>query len=168
MLPSVELYTDGSCKDNMHGGPGGWGAILIMNKSGQFHIRELSKVEPNSTTNNKMELTAVIEGLKALTTKCNVTIYSDSKYVTDAFNQRWIYRWIENGWRSSTNTKVKNMELWMELFRLTRQHNCTFTWVKGHSSNNINNRCDQLARGLVQSRGKFSIEESKGINSCFV
>ncbi len=98
------------------------------------------------TTNNIMELTAVIEGLKLLKFPCNVDLYSDSAYVVNAFNQKWIYGWMKNGWKTSNKEPVKNKELWEELYGLTKVHNVNFIKVKGHSDNEFNNRCDELAR----------------------
>ena len=120
---------------------GGWGAILIYKNI----KKEMSGGEKN-TTNNIMEMTAVIEGLKALKYKCEVEIYSDSAYVVNAFNQGWIYKWIKKGWVTSDKEPVKNKKLWQELYDLTKNHKVTFIKVKGHSDNELNNRCDELAR----------------------
>ena len=102
------------------------------------------------TTNNIMEITAVIEGLKKLKRPCNVEIYSDSAYVVNAFNNGWIYSWIKNNWKTSSKEPVKNKELWQELYDLTRIHKVTFMKVKGHSDNEFNNRCDELARSEIE------------------
>ena len=128
---------------HVHGnpGPGGWGAILIYKDI----KKEISGGE-DETTNNIMELTAVIEGLKALKHECEVEIYSDSSYVVNAFLQGWIYNWIKKGWVTSGKDPVKNKELWQELYNLTKKHKVTFNKVKGHSDNELNNRCDELAR----------------------
>lgn len=120
---------------------GGWGAILIYKEI----KKEISGGE-KETTNNIMEITAVIEGLKALKHECEVEIYSDSAYVVNAFNQGWIYNWIKKGWITSGKEPVKNKELWQELYNLTKKHKVTFNKVKGHSDNELNNRCDELAR----------------------
>ena len=102
------------------------------------------------TTNNIMEITAVIEGLKLLKFPCKVKLYSDSAYVVNAFNQKWIYGWLKNGWKNSSKEPVKNKELWQELYNLTNVHEVEFIKVKGHSDNEYNNRCDELARNAIQ------------------
>ncbi len=137
-MKRVTLYTDGACSGNP--GRGGWGAILIYGS----YRKELSGGEP-VTTNNKMELTAVIEGLKALNEPCEVDVYSDSAYVVNAFLQDWISGWIRRGWKN-----VKNIELWNELIALTEKHKVHFNKVKGHADDELNNRCDELARGEVK------------------
>ena len=103
------------------------------------------------TTNNIMEITAVIEGLKMLKYKCEVEVYSDSAYVVNAFNNKWIYGWIKNNWINSSKEPVKNKELWQELYSLTKQHEVKFIKVKGHSDNKYNNRCDELARAAIKN-----------------
>lgn len=137
-MKRVTLYTDGACSGNP--GRGGWGAILIYGS----YRKELSGGEP-MTTNNKMELTAVIEGLKALNEPCEVDVYSDSAYVVNAFLQDWISGWIRRGWKN-----VKNIELWNELIALTEKHKVHFNKVKGHADDELNNRCDELARSEVK------------------
>ena len=144
MMEQITIYTDGACSGNP--GPGGWGAILLYNDI----IKELSGGKPN-TTNNIMEMTAVIEALKALKKPCNVNLYSDSAYVVNAFLQNWILGWIKNGWKNSSKEEVKNKELWQELFSLTKIHDVTFHKVKGHADNEYNNRCDELARNAIKS-----------------
>ena len=135
-MDNIILYTDGACSGNP--GPGGWGAVLIFNGI----EKELSGANPN-TTNNVMEITAVIEGLKALKRPCNVNIYSDS------FEKNWINNWIKNNWVNSKKEPVKNKELWLELYNLTKIHKVTFNKVKGHSNVKYNNRCDELARNAI-------------------
>lgn len=103
------------------------------------------------TTNNIMELTAVIEGLKLLKYPCEVDLYSDSSYVINAFKQEWIYNWLKNNWKTSGKEPVKNKELWMELYELTKKHKVNFIKVKGHSDNQYNNRCDEMARNAIKS-----------------
>ena len=125
-------------------GPGGWGSILIYKEN----RKEIYGAMDN-TTNNIMELTAVIEALKMLKFKCNVKLYSDSAYVVNAFNNKWIYGWKKNGWKNASKEPVKNKELWEELDRLTNVHNVQFIKVKGHSDNEFNNRCDELARKAI-------------------
>lgn len=135
----VTIYTDGACSGNP--GKGGWGAILIYGDV----VKELSGGEDN-TTNNRMELKAVIEGLKALKSPCDVEIYSDSAYVVNAFTQKWIDNWIKNNWKTADKKSVKNVDLWQELLVLIKTHNVTFKKVKGHSDNELNERCDKLAK----------------------
>lgn len=141
-MDNIILYTDGACSGNP--GPGGWGAVLIFNGI----EKELSGANPN-TTNNVMEITAVIEGLKALKRPCNVNIYSDSAYVVNCFEKNWINNWIKNNWVNSKKEPVKNKELWLELLNLTKIHKVTFNKVKGHSNVKYNNRCDELARNAI-------------------
>lgn len=132
----------------VHGnpGPGGWGSILMYKDV----KKEISGNQKN-TTNNIMEITAVLEALKLLKYPCNVTIYSDSAYVVNCFNQGWIYNWIKKGWKTANKEPVKNKELWEELYNLTKIHNVTFVKVKGHSDNEFNNRCDELARNAIDT-----------------
>lgn len=141
----VTLYTDGSCSGNP--GPGGWGAILMC---GPFK-KTLSGGDIQ-TTNNRMELTAVIQGLKALTEKCEVDLYSDSKYVIDSIEKGWLHRWVANRWRKADGSHVPNGDLWKELVELLYIHTVRVHWVKGHASNEYNNMCDQLA---VAETAKF-------------
>ena len=141
-MEKVTIYTDGACSGNP--GPGGWGTILMYKDV----KKEISGGNKN-TTNNVMELTAVIEGLKMLKFPCEVKIYSDSAYVVNAFMQKWIYGWLKNGWKTSNKEDVKNKELWQELYEFTKIHNIEFIKVKGHSDNEYNNRCDELARNAI-------------------
>lgn len=141
-MEEVIIYTDGACSGNP--GPGGWGSILMYREN----KKEISGGKKN-TTNNVMELTAVIEALKLLKFKCKVSVYSDSAYVVNAFNQKWIYGWMKNGWKNASKEPVKNKELWEELYELTKIHEVTFIKVKGHSDNEYNNRCDEMAREEV-------------------
>ena len=143
-MKTVTLYTDGACSGNP--GPGGWGAILEFNG----HEKELSGGEIN-TTNNRMELTAVIRGLQALKEPCIVELYSDSKYVIDAFNQNWIDGWIQKGWKRGKNEPVKNIDLWKRLLKAKEGHQVTFIWVKGHNGHDYNERCDALATAYADS-----------------
>ena len=138
------IYTDGACSGNP--GPGGWGSILMMGEN----RKEISGGKKD-TTNNVMELTAVIEALKLLKRPCKVDLYSDSAYVVNAFLQNWILGWIKNGWKNSSKEEVKNKELWQELFSLTKIHDVTFHKVKGHADNEYNNRCDELARNAIKN-----------------
>ena len=141
-MEEVIIYTDGACSGNP--GPGGWGSILMY----KGNTKEISGGKKD-TTNNVMELTAVIEALKLLKFKCKVNLYSDSAYVVNAFNQKWIYGWMKNGWKNASKQPVKNKELWQELYELTKTHDVTFIKVKGHSDNEYNNRCDEMARQEV-------------------
>lgn len=142
-MEKVIIYTDGACSGNP--GPGGWGSIL-MYKEKKKEIFGGKK----DTTNNVMELTAVIEGLKLLKYPCEVELYSDSAYVVNAFEQGWIYNWVKNNWKTAGKSSVKNQELWQELYHLTKIHKVEFHKVKGHSDNEYNNRCDELARNAIK------------------
>jgi len=142
MKKTVTLYTDGACSGNP--GLGGYGGILIY---GEVQ-REYSGSE-SQTTNNRMELMAVIEGLKRLKYPCIVEVYSDSAYTVNAFDNGWIYAWKKNGWKKADNKPVLNVDLWEELYTLTRIHEVTFHKVAGHADNQLNNRCDELARGAI-------------------
>ena len=137
-MKQVIIYTDGACSGNP--GPGGWGAILEYNGI----EKELSGGE-RDTTNNRMELTGVIEALSALREPCRVSLFTDSKYIVDGINEGWAKKWRENGWMRNKKEKALNPELWEKLLELIEKHEVTFNWVKGHASNEKNNRCDQLA-----------------------
>ena len=140
----VKLYTDGSARGNPHG-PGGYGAVLeYVDPKGELHRKELSQGYVK-TTNNRMELMAVIAGLEALNRPCEADVYSDSKYVVDAFNQKWIENWVKRGWRKADGKPVKNSKLWKELLEAMKPHQVRFIWVKGHDGHVMNERCDQLA-----------------------
>lgn len=143
----VILYTDGACSGNP--GAGGWGAILIFNGV----ERELSGGEAH-TTNNRMELMAVIKGLEALKYPCAVEIYSDSAYTVNAFVNGWISSWEKNGWKKADGKAVLNTDLWQSLLKLSKTHEVTFKKVKGHADNEYNNRCDALARGAIPRDSK--------------
>ena len=145
----VTIYTDGACSGNP--GAGGWGAILIS-KTKQ---KEISGFEPN-TTNNQMELTAVIKALEMLKFSCSVNLYSDSAYVVNAINQNWLENWKNNGWVGSDKKPVKNIELWQKLDNLLSKHSVEFIKVKGHADNEYNNRCDALATGEIAKHAKIN------------
>lgn len=138
MMKQITIYTDGACSGNP--GPGGWAAILEYNG----REKELSGGEAH-TTNNRMELTAVIEALKALKEGCEVDLYSDSKYVIDALEKGWVYNWRRNNWVKSDKKPALNSDLWETLLGEMARHKVKLHWVKGHASNPKNNRCDELA-----------------------
>ena len=137
-MKEVTIYTDGACSGNP--GPGGWGAILSWNGA----EKELSGGAPE-TTNNRMELTAVIEALGRLREPCRVDLYSDSKYVIDALQKGWVYSWQKRGWIKADKKPALNRDLWEQLLPLLERHEVRFHWVKGHADNEKNSRCDQLA-----------------------
>ncbi len=146
-MKKVEIFTDGACSGNP--GPGGWGAILRCDGK----EKELSGGEKD-TTNNRMELTAVIKALEALKYPCQVFVTTDSKYVCDAINQKWVYSWRDNNWRKKDKKPALNPDLWQRLLELLDIHNVQFTWVKGHNDHPENERCDRLA---VNEYLKFNI-----------
>ena len=143
-MKKIEIFTDGACSGNP--GKGGWGAILRFGE----HQKELSGGEKN-TTNNRMELTAVIEALKALKEPCEVVITTDSKYVSDAVTLGWAENWRKNGWKKADKKPALNVDLWEQLLELLSQHKVTFNWVKGHAGHVENERCDQLAVSYYQN-----------------
>lgn len=143
-MKKVILYTDGACSGNP--GVGGWGAVL---KYGSAEKR-ISGAEEN-TTNNRMEMTAVIEGLKCLKEKCEVDVYSDSAYTVNAFENGWIYNWKKNGFKKADNKPVLNVDLWEKLIELTNTHKVKFIKVKGHADDEYNNICDKLATDAVKN-----------------
>lgn len=147
MKKQVEIYTDGACSGNP--GIGGWAAVLLY----RGHKKEISGAEAE-TTNNRMELTAIIQALSALKGECEATVYSDSAYSVNAVNEGWIYGWRNNGWRTSGKDDVKNVDLWQELLELMKRHEVTFIKVKGHADNELNNRCDLLARTAIKDLQK--------------
>ena len=138
-MKKVVIYTDGACSGNP--GSGGWAAILIYKG-----IEKIISGNAKDTTNNVMELTAVIKGLEALKERCEVSVYSDSAYVVNAVEERWLFGWAASGWRTADKKPVKNVELWQELYELLKKHKVGFVKVKGHSDDVNNNRCDALAR----------------------
>ena len=142
-MNKVIIYTDGACSGNP--GPGGWGAILMYDNQ----KKEISGGEKN-TTNNIMEMTAAIKALECLKFPCEVELYSDSAYLVNAFNQKWIGSWIKNNWKNTKKEEVKNKELWEILIKMNKIHKINFIKVKGHSDNIYNNRCDELARGEIK------------------
>lgn len=142
-MKSVQIYTDGACRGNP--GRGGWGAILVYGS----YEKELSGGE-EMTTNNRMELMAAIAGLSALRESCEVTLYSDSKYLVDAFNLGWVESWRTHGWKRGRE-ELKNPDLWEKLYSLTSTHKVSFVWVKGHNGHDYNERCDALATAYADS-----------------
>ena len=144
-MEKILIYTDGACSGNP--GPGGWSAILMYKE----HKKEISGGD-NETTNKSMEMTAVVNALKQLKKRYNyeIEVYSDSAYVVNAFDKGWIYNWQKNNWKTASKEPVKNKELWEELYDLTKKHKVNFIKVKGHSDNEYNNRCDELARGEIE------------------
>lgn len=145
-MKEVTIYTDGACSGNP--GPGGWGAVLMYGG----RRKELSGGE-RMTTNNRMELVAVIEALRALKQPCAVTVFSDSAYVVNGFNSGWVDGWIRNGWINSKGQPVENQDLWKTLLGEMKRHRVQYVKVKGHSDNEWNNRCDQLAREAIKALG---------------
>lgn len=137
-MKEVTIYTDGACSGNP--GPGGYGAILIYNG-----VEKEISGGMESTTNNQMEMLGVIKSLELLKEKCKVTLYSDSAYVINAINNKWIYSWKKNNWIKSDKKKAKNIKLWEKILELIEKHDITFVKVKGHADNEYNNRCDKLA-----------------------
>ena len=142
-MKNVEIYTDGACSGNP--GKGGWGCVLIYNG----FKKEFSGYDEN-TTNNRMELNAVIEALKKLKEPCNVDLFTDSAYVSNAFLNDWITTWKNNGFKNSSKKEISNKEMWLELLELCSVHQVTFHKVKGHSDNELNNRCDKLATDEIK------------------
>lgn len=145
-MKTVTVYTDGACSGNP--GPGGWGAILMYGD----HRKELSGYDPQ-TTNNRMELMAAIEAVRAIKDPCRIRLHSDSAYLVNAFLQNWLRNWQRNGWVNSQKKPVENQDLWRELLAVSRPHEVEWIKVKGHADNPHNNRCDELARGAITSRG---------------
>lgn len=142
-MKQIEIYTDGACSGNP--GVGGWGAVLIYGKI----KREISGAEPN-TTNNRMEIMAVLKALSLVKEPCEINIYSDSAYVVNAFCEDWISGWQKNNWKNANKKEVKNKELWLMLLQLLKPHKITWIKVKGHADNKLNNRCDFLATTAIK------------------
>ncbi len=153
----VKIYTDGAARGNPDG-PGGYGTVLeYVDTKGELHTRELSQGYKR-TTNNRMELMAVISGLEALNRPCEVEVYSDSQYVVNAFNQHWIDGWIKKGWKRGKNEQVKNVDLWKRLLTAKEPHDVTFIWVTGHAGHPQNERCDALATGAADGKDLITDE----------
>ena len=143
-MGTLKIFTDGAARGNPDG-PGGYGAVLqYTDKDGVMHEKELSQGYYR-TTNNRMELMAAIAALEALNRPCLADLYSDSKYLVDAFNQKWVDKWIKNGWKRGKSGAVKNIDLWKRLLKAMEPHRVRFIWVKGHAGHPENERCDMLA-----------------------
>ncbi len=153
-MKKVEIYTDGACSGNP--GVGGWAAILSYNRA-EKEIYGYDK----QTTNNRMEMFAVIMGLRALKQACEVTVFTDSAYVSDAFLKNWIDNWQQNNWKTAAKADVKNADLWKALLFEVKKHKVNFVRVKGHSDNEKNNRCDKLATGAIEEYLKLVKENQK-------
>ena len=143
-MKAIEIYTDGACSGNP--GPGGWGVVLLY----QGNKKELSGYQPE-TTNHRMELCAAIQGLAALREPCEVTLYSDSSYLINAFEKHWLDNWQRNGWKTSSKSPVENQDLWKLLLLHVKNHRVRFVKVKGHSDNAYNNRCDEMAVAAIRN-----------------
>ena len=153
----VKIYTDGAARGNPEG-PGGYGVVLeYIDAKDKLHIKELSQGYVK-TTNNRMELRAVIAGIEILNRPCEITVYSDSKYVVDAFNQKWIDTWVAKNWHRGKSGPVKNIDLWKRLLQVKESHEVTFVWVKGHAGHAQNERCDVLATSAAD--GENLIEDT--------
>lgn len=151
-MGTVRIFTDGSARGNPDG-PGGYGVVLqYVDRKGVLHEKELS-AGYERTTNNRMELMAAIAGLEALNRSCEVELYSDSKYLTDAFNQGWIDNWVRNNWKRGKSGPVKNIDLWKRMLAAMERHQVTFHWVKGHAGHPENERCDRLATAAADGNG---------------
>ncbi|MDD2958928.1 MAG: ribonuclease HI [Lachnospiraceae bacterium] len=154
----VKIYTDGSARGNPDG-PGGYGTVMeYVDSKGELHTREYSQGYIK-TTNNRMELMAAIIGLEALNRPCQVELYSDSKYLVDAFNQHWIDGWLKKNWKRGKNEPVKNVDLWKRLLAAKAQHQVKFCWVKGHDGHPQNERCDELATSAADGTDLIADEQ---------
>ncbi|HAQ60851.1 TPA: ribonuclease HI [Candidatus Delongbacteria bacterium] len=152
-MKQVTIYADGACSKNP--GPGGWGTVLIY----EDKIKKLSGFHEMST-NNIMELTAVIQGLKALKEKCRIEVFTDSKYIVDSVT-KWLPGWKRNGWITSSKKQVKNIDLWQELTSLSDLHEVSWNWVKGHNGNLYNEECDKMAKDQIESNKKSKPENDQ-------
>ena len=143
MMKEVIIYTDGACSYNP--GPGGWAAVLLY----KGNEKRISGFEPD-TTNNRMELTAVLEALKALKEPCSVTVHTDSAYIHNAFEKGWIDKWLMNGWKNASKQPVENQDIWKAILQAAREHQVKYKKVKGHADDKYNNICDELARKAIK------------------
>lgn len=157
--PNISIYTDGACANNP--GKGGYGIVLMYeDKNHTMHQKKISKGF-EMTTNNRMELLAVIDALNYLKKPCKIKLYSDSKYVIDAINQKWLDGWVEKNWKLNTKNPVKNIDLWKRFLEAQKPHEIEFIWVKGHDSNEFNNLCDKLA---VEARMQENLPIDEGFS----
>lgn len=162
-LMRVTVYTDGASRGNP--GPGGYGAVLLYtDPSGVEHRKELSQGY-RTTTNNRMELLAVVVALEALLRPCEVEVHSDSQYVVNAFNQHWVEGWLRKGWKNSQKQPVKNADLWKRLLTAMEPHKVSWVWVKGHAGHALNERCDQLATEAADGFSGPLLEDEGFVNS---
>ncbi len=162
----VTIHTDGAARGNP--GPGGYGAVLhYVDPSGKLHVKELSQGY-ECTTNNRMELLGVIVALEALKRPCTIDLYSDSKYVVDAFNQHWVEGWLARGWKNAKKEPVKNIDLWKRLLEAKRPHEVKFHWLKGHAGHPENERCDELATAAADSGNRVCDEGFEAGDPSFV
>lgn len=143
MMKEVIIYTDGACSYNP--GPGGWAAVLIY----KGNEKRISGFEPE-TTNNRMELSAVLEALKALKEPCSVVVHTDSAYIHNAFERGWIDKWLSNGWKNASKQPVENQDLWKAILQAAKDHKVSYKKVKGHANDKYNNICDELARKAIK------------------
>lgn len=150
----VYIYTDGSCSKNP--GPGGWGCILKYNS----RVKELSGGDCN-TTNNRMEMTAVIQALKSLNQPCEVVLFTDSQYICNSINNEWVFLWKKNNWIKSDKKTVLNIDLWEEILSLLDKHDVQFKWIKGHNGHPENERCDKLAVEQTRLHSQICTENQK-------
>ena len=159
----VEIYTDGAAKGNPNG-PGGYGAVLrFTDTNGEIHEKEIS-AGYDKTTNNRMELMGAIAALEMLKRPCEIEVFTDSQYITNAFNKKWLEHWKEDGWRNASHKPVKNVELWQRLLKAAKTHTITWTWIKGHNGNELNERCDSLAVAASElPREKLLHDDGRGM-----
>ena len=158
-LPKVKIYTDGACANNP--GKGGYGIVVMYEKADKTIVQKNLSRGFEMTTNNRMELLAVVDALSALKSPCSIELYSDSKYVVDAINQKLLDGWQDKNWKLNTKNPVKNIDLWQKLLNAMKPHEIKFIWVKGHASNEYNNLCDKLA---VEARSQDKLEVDFGFN----
>ena len=154
-MKTIDIYTDGACSGNP--GPGGYGIVLLYKD-----MRKELSAGYRLTTNNRMEILAVIRSLEALKEKCKVNLYSDSKYVIDAITKGWVYKWKKNNWMRNKSDKALDVDLWSRMLELLDKHDVNFIWVKGHADNVENERCDFLARQAIAGGSLFEDENYKG------